>query len=310
VRSRCGGAGKPRAFASAAVMVSLVAVAVGGAPTRAQVSQAVFTIQATNDSGSGSYVAAFDDGVWDSEEQTFDWALAGQVDLYDEDTSEWVASLLGATLFVRAAQIGEIELNIGVISGDSLTTFVVGSPLMRFSSTIPETFAQGRATASLTLTDALGDGATLTGLGPVGSGIYRSYYNGYLSDGTRFTHLVGLISVGPGGTATGSQSDPLAGFRPIGESVDDISAEIAFTLTPADLAFATTVVGVPEPEPCFGDLNGDGVIDASDIGVLLAAYGACEGAPSYDPDVDLDESGCVDIDDLVMLLAVYGHECW
>jgi len=310
VRIRCGGARKPSAFASAAVTVVLVTVAAGDAPTQAQLSQSVFTIQATNDSGSGSYVATFDDGIWDPEEQTFDWALPGQVDLYDEDTSEWVASLLDATLFVRTEQLGEIELNIGVISGGSLTTFVVGSPLMCFASTIPETFAQGRATASLTLTDALGDGATLTGLGPVGSGAYRSYYNGYLSDGTRFTHLVGLISVGPGGTATGSQSDPLAGFRPIGESVDDMSAEIAFTLTPVDLAFATTVFGVPEPEPCFGDINGDGVIDSADLGHLLAAYGTCEGDPDYDPDVDLNESGCVDLADLGVLLAIYGEVCW
>ncbi len=310
MRSRCGGARKPSASASAALAVALVTLAVCDAPTYAQVSEAIFTIQATNDSGGGSYVATFDDGIWDPEQHTFDWALPGQVDLYDEVTSEWVASLLGATVFVRTAQVGEIELNIGVISGDSLTTFVVGSPLMCFSSTIPETFAQGRATASLTLTDGFGDGATLTGLGPVGSGAYRSYYNGYLSEGTRFTHLVGLISVGPGGTATGSQSDPLAGFRPIGESVDDMSAEIAFTLTPVDLAFATTVFGVPEPEPCFGDLNGDGVIDSADLGNLLAVYGICEGDLDYDPDVDLNESGCVDLADLGILLAIYGYACW
>jgi hypothetical protein len=298
------------AFSLVAAEVALCTAMVFVAPALAQISDAVFTIDATNDSGTGSYAVAFEDGVWDPDQQTFNWALSEQIDLYDEDTSAWVASLIDATVFVRAVQLYAIELNIGVISGDTLTTFVVGSPLVSFASAVPASFAQGRATASLTLTDGLGDGATLRGLGPVGSGVYRAFYNGYVPAGTRFTHLVGLISVGPGGTATGSQSDPLAGFRAVGTSVDDMSAEIAFTLTPFDLAFATTAFGIPEPDPCYGDFDGDGVIDSGDLGVLLGAYGTCEGDAHYDPAVDLDQSGCVGFADMVILLAMYGESCW
>jgi hypothetical protein len=77
VRNRRGGARRPSASASAGVMMALLTAAVCDAPTDAQISEAVFTIQATNDSGSGSYVATFSDGAWDPEQHSFDWALPG-----------------------------------------------------------------------------------------------------------------------------------------------------------------------------------------------------------------------------------------
>ncbi|MBU0616285.1 MAG: hypothetical protein KKI02_01070, partial [Planctomycetes bacterium] len=286
------------------------AVALTSPLVRAHISDTAFMIQASNDAGVGSYVATYSDGVWDPDDQTFEWSLPGQVELVDETTQQWVATLLNATIFVRATQLMEIELNVGVISGESLTTFAIGSPLLTFSSAVPASFAQGRADASLTVTDGLGDGATLTGLGPVGSGAYRSYYDGYLDEGTRFSHLVGLISVGPGGSATGSQADPLVGCRPIGEDLYDASTEVAFTLTPVDLAYAVTRSRFPEPEPCYGDANGDGVVDLSDLSLVLAIFGTCEGDPLFDPAADLQPDGCIDVGDLVVLLAVYGQICW
>ncbi len=306
----CGGGGMARSFVSIAFGFALTTPAIVAPLAHADLSETVFTIQATNDSGTGFYSAAFAAGEWDPNEQTYYWSLPESLELYDDETEQWVASLLDATVFVRATQLCEIELNIGIISGESDTTFVVGSPLVSFAETIPAGFARGRATASVTLTDGLGDGAYLVGLGPLGSGVYRSYYNGYLADGTRFTHLVGSIYVDNGGTATASQSDPLVGFRMIGESIDDMSAELAFTVTPTELAFATTTTGLPEPEPCFGDVNDDGVIDTADLGELLAAYGTCEGDPGYNPAVDLAQNGCIDMADLSALLAVYGVVCW
>lgn len=274
------------------------------------VSLVVFTAQASNEAGSGSYAASFDDGVWDPEEQTFEWSLPEPIDLVDETTGEWVAYLTEAAVFVRAAQTFEIRLDIGFWSGESLTTLEVGSPLLTFESVVPASFAQGRADASLTVSDLFGDGATLIGLGPTGSGAYRAYYNSYLDEGTRFSHLVGLISVGPGGTATGSQADPLVGFRSIDEDLIDISSEIAFTLTPNDLAYAVTAARFPEPPVCEGDVTGDGVVDTADLGALLACFGACDGQPNFNPAADLVEDGCIDIDDLVVLLSAYGETCW
>jgi hypothetical protein len=301
------GEGRTGAFG----LIGLVALAVLGPSSRAHtpISRTIFRIEASNEAGSGSYIARFNEGVWDAENQTFEWTLAEPVDLVDEMTQQWVASLIDATVFVRAAQVGEIELNIGVISGESLTTFVIGSPLLSFSPVIPADLAQGRADASLTVTDGLGDGAEVIGLGPPGSGAYRAYYSGYLEQGTRFSHLVGRIAVGGGGTATGSQADPAVGYRLVGAEVSDMSTEIAFTLTASDLAYAVTRCRFPVPEPCFGDVNGDGLIDVEDLSTLLGAFGSCEGDLLFDPHCDLEPDGCIDMADLVELLGVYGEAC-
>ncbi|HMN96946.1 MAG TPA: PKD domain-containing protein [Phycisphaerales bacterium] len=53
---------------------------------------------------------------------------------------------------------------------------------------------------------------------------------------------------------------------------------------------------------CYGDLDGDGYVDAADLGVLLAAWGFCDGCPA-----DLDGSGSVDAADLGILLGAWGR---
>ena len=55
-----------------------------------------------------------------------------------------------------------------------------------------------------------------------------------------------------------------------------------------------------------GDIDGDGDVDQSDLGILLAAYSSCEGDEYWNPDADLDGNGCVDQSDLGILLANYG----
>jgi hypothetical protein len=60
-----------------------------------------------------------------------------------------------------------------------------------------------------------------------------------------------------------------------------------------------TRMGIPGGDPCDGDLDGDGDIDQSDLGVLLAAYGVSS-------DGDLDWDGDTDQADLGILLANYG----
>jgi hypothetical protein len=59
--------------------------------------------------------------------------------------------------------------------------------------------------------------------------------------------------------------------------------------------------GVPDECQAAGDLNGDGVVDGLDLGILLANWGACEGCPA-----DLDSDGEVDGSDLGLLLANWG----
>lgn len=60
-------------------------------------------------------------------------------------------------------------------------------------------------------------------------------------------------------------------------------------------------------DKCFGDLDGDGDVDLSDLSQLLAHYGMTSGA-EYE-DGDLDGDGDVDLSDLSALLAVYGTTC-
>jgi hypothetical protein len=276
--------------------------------TSAQVSETIFTIETINDSGYGCCSYTFDQGQWDPNSGTFTWSLPEQLDIHDEVSGEWIAALLNASLLVRASESFEIELNIGVVAGTSATTFIIGSPLVSFAA-IPEGPAQGRATTSFTITHLAGDYALLQGLGPPGTGAFRSYYNGYLSEGTRFTHLVGAVYVDGGGTATASQFDPASGFRHVGEEVYDVSTEIAFTLTAGDVAFAVTTSGA-EADECVGDVNGDGVVGYADLASLIGAYGTTIGEPGYDPAADFDDSGSIDIIDLSELLGAYGTSCW
>jgi hypothetical protein len=57
----------------------------------------------------------------------------------------------------------------------------------------------------------------------------------------------------------------------------------------------------------YGDLDGDGDVDLSDLAQLLAHYGTPEGATYQDGDLDGD--GDVDLSDLAALLGVYGTTC-
>ncbi|MFG0251512.1 MAG: hypothetical protein ACF8NJ_01400 [Phycisphaerales bacterium JB038] len=54
-----------------------------------------------------------------------------------------------------------------------------------------------------------------------------------------------------------------------------------------------------------GDVDGDGDVDQADLGLLLAAYGSCDGDPNWNPDADFDGDGCIGQPDLGVLLANY-----
>ncbi len=53
--------------------------------------------------------------------------------------------------------------------------------------------------------------------------------------------------------------------------------------------------------PCPADLNGDGFVDGADLGLMLGAWGACEGCIA-----DLTDDGFVDGADLGLLLSSWG----
>lgn len=66
---------------------------------------------------------------------------------------------------------------------------------------------------------------------------------------------------------------------------------------------ATVLIGyAPAAVPCTGDLNGDGVVDTSDLGILLGAFGASV-------DGDLNDDGVTNTTDLGILLGAFGNAC-
>lgn len=70
--------------------------------------------------------------------------------------------------------------------------------------------------------------------------------------------------------------------------------------------FAVVVTGDVSENCAAADINGDCHVDLSDLTLLLAAFGSCNGDPAYNADADLDASGCIDLADLSSLLAQFG----
>jgi len=58
------------------------------------------------------------------------------------------------------------------------------------------------------------------------------------------------------------------------------------------------------PDPCPGDVNGDGVVDFSDIIAILNSWGFCPGCPA-----DLDGDNFVGFSDLILVLINWGNPC-
>jgi hypothetical protein len=114
-----------------------------------------------------------------------------------------------------------------------------------------------------------------------------------------------LVASSPGeiGAVPGSASFR---FDPAGLAPGDHSRTVTITTrdesipgassVPLTLVLNGTVTGAP---PVPADLNGDGVVDGNDLGILLAGWGGRGPA-------DLNGDGTVDGNDLGMLLAAWG----
>ena len=57
------------------------------------------------------------------------------------------------------------------------------------------------------------------------------------------------------------------------------------------------------------DVNGDGIVDLLDMGVLSAHWGETPASPNWDPKCDLNGDGIVDILDTGVLSAHWGDHC-
>ena len=259
------------------------------------VSEVAVQIHADSASGSGSIDIGLESLVWDLETQSLWWEPDAAFSIVDPVTEAVIATLESAEL--QISECSRIALSFQLLAGDSDTIVVFRTGLLSFD-TIGSDVAEGRASASFTVRDLDGDGAVLLGEGGGGAGAFRAYYNGLAPDGTQFTHLVGLVSVGAGGTATGSQSDPTVGYRSVGAAVDDLSVEVAFALTAHDRVSVGTLFDIdPDPDDCAADADSDGLPDWLD--------GCPDDPDKVEPgdcgcgvaDADADEDGIADCDD-------------
>lgn len=200
----------------------------------ADIMSPAFLVQATNETGTGTFEVSSDEMTYDPVAQTYSWAMTGSVDIVTE-TQDVVAVLTGGEIIYK--EDPQIALGFSVAAGLTDTTFLISSGLLSFPAiALPEAVAS----AGLTLTDTSidGSGATLTEMGP-GTGSYVAAYGG----GTVFADLL------PGLSTTGSISQsaiqPLAS---IGGPVSDMGAAFAFKVSAEDLASGTSnFVIIPEP---------------------------------------------------------------
>jgi hypothetical protein len=238
--------GRERVWLRVSVLALTMAL-VGGQLGEAGISETVFSIQASNDSGMASFDASFDEGSWDPVARTYNWMLASPVELLDG--SALVATIESASLSVDFLPSPRIVLDLGVVSGTTDTAYVVDSALVDFN-TIPMDLAAGRFVAGCTIYDSGAcDGVWFYEPSLDGTGVFKSYYNNTgEQDPSLFSHLLAVVGSSSGGMASGSQSYPGSGVLPIGADVWDMRIHEDFILTSNDRAVtSSTFLLVPEP---------------------------------------------------------------
>lgn len=276
-----------------AVAVLLVVLGVSGSALGGS-SEQVFVFQASNQSGTGTYVVRFEDGTWDPVYQKLAWALPAPTPIVDPTSGNTVCTLRSASVTNR--RHCRLNLVFEVDAGSSATQIVVSSAELFFPE-LSATVAEGQTTGSLAASDLDNNGASVAALGPPGTGVVLAQLNGLVPEGTTFAGLVGGVTSGVGGTATSTQSDPPAGYRLTGCAVSSISLQVGLLLSANDRAHVFAKFWVrPEPS-CTDDNDGDGTPDCVDDcpgDFNKVEPGACGCGAA---DVDSDADGVLDCAD-------------
>jgi hypothetical protein len=228
-------------------LFATVAVLAISAPAMADFSGFLFEITASGSTGQDTFAVGIDEGEWDGDSYT--WTLAESYEFWAGGELLGVLSAEQGATAVAYQTDPVVNLSFSVTAGPNAggTDFTIKSALLSFP-TILAADAKGRASTSFTVTDGLDDdGATLTPLAAPKA--YLAQYNGFVPDGTTFTNLIDAIVVAPEDTIGVSAEYPGGGaYELIGVDVNDMSAQISFTLSPNDLASGTSTFEIiPEP---------------------------------------------------------------
>lgn len=127
-----------------------------------------------------------------------------------------------------------------------------------------------------------------------------------LVDGDRLIVALAQASGDPQQPALYESTDGAASWQPLapnllGVQVNALTASAGTIFAGFGGAGVWQLIG---DQP--GDVDGDGDVDVSDLGALLAAFQTCQGDPAFDARADFNSDGCVDLTDLGTLLAHYG----
>ncbi len=111
-----------------------------------------------------------------------------------------------------------------------------------------------------------------------------------------------------GAQVLGTVAAPQASFAGWNHPVLGITSIKVTSTNQYDRAWIDDVEwGLNLAELCQGDVNGDRLVDLTDLSTLLAQFGTAAGATLADGDLDGD--GDIDLDDLSLLLVRFGDEC-
>ncbi|MCA9243821.1 MAG: hypothetical protein KDA32_07715 [Phycisphaerales bacterium] len=115
------------------------------------------------------------------------------------------------------------------------------------------------------------------------------------------------VSISPPGGGPAFLADEIR-IEPDGPTVPTGPTKIT-TLNTTEEEVPDLVIDGENPDPgCDGDINGDDIVDLSDLAGMLAAFGTCVGDGNYAPEANLnpEEDDCVNLGDLAGLLANFG----
>ncbi len=98
------------------------------------------------------------------------------------------------------------------------------------------------------------------------------------------------------------EGEPNHGWMLIGdESIEKTACKLTSRENPAVTVLPTLIVEWGPKPAKSADINGDGIVNGADLGVLIGDWGPCDDCPG-----DLDRNGVVNGGDLGLLLASWG----